>query len=140
MTALDSLHGIPIDIEGNATTIGNLKALLAEIAAHLENLIARGETAAIDLHNLPLAPAEYERLRGLLAASEVIAQVEAIGPTEVVETRFAGVWWLTHYNVEGDIVADVIEITHCPVLLSSPAEDVAAGLAQLQALLAEDAP
>lgn len=130
-----SLENIAIQLDtGDAFSVGNVSALLSEIAAHLERLIATGEASQIDLKSLPFAPGEYEQLRLLLGQGEVTAQMEAIGASDVIETQYPGVWWLTHYNVEGDIVADIIEIASVPAILHSQPEDIRAGLARLHAI------
>lgn len=134
-----NLQGIPIKIETEeAYSIGNLRALLTEIAAHLEKLVRDGATGSIDLNSLPFAPGEYEQLRQLLGQGEVSAHIEAIGPSEVVETRYPGVWWVTHYNVEGDIVADTLEITTIPEIIRSQPEDIVTGLELLRAQLNDE--
>jgi hydrogenase-1 operon protein HyaF len=126
-------------VADDAFSVGNVTALLSEISAQLEKLIATGETSLIDLKSLPFAPGEYEQLRQGLGQGEVTAHMDAIGPSEIVETQFPGVWWLTHYNIEGDIVADMIEIAPFPNILQSQPEDVRAGLERLQAMLAAPA-
>jgi len=135
----DNLKDIPIYVQaGEDYSVGNIRALLAEIAARLEKLVSDGETGMIDLNSLPLAPVEYEQLRQMLGQGEVSARIEAIGPSEIIETRYPGVWWVTHYNVEGDIVADMIEIAHIPEILKSQPEDVSEGLELLRAQLVDD--
>lgn len=135
-----SLENIAIQIDtGDDFSVGNVSALLSEIAAHLERLIATGETSQIDLKSLPFAPGEYEQLRQALGQGEVTARMDAIGPSEMIETQFPGVWWLTHYNVEGDIVADLIEIASIPAILKSQPEDMRAGLARLHAMRTQPA-
>ncbi|MBK9161272.1 MAG: hydrogenase expression/formation protein [Nitrosomonadales bacterium] len=119
-------------------SIGNLRALLAEIAAHLERLAHDGTTGIIDLNSLPLAPGEYEQLRQWLGQGEVSIRIEAIGPSEVVETGYPGVWWVTHYNVEGDIVADTLEVAAVPEIVRSQQEDIDAGLERLRARLNDE--
>ena len=121
-----------------ACSVGNIRALLAEIAARLEKLDDHGETGMIDLNSLPLAPGEYEQLRQTLGQGEVTARIEAIGPSEIIETRYPGVWWVTHYNVEGDIVADMLEITAIPEIIKSRPEDIRAGLELLRAQLNDE--
>ncbi len=118
-------------------SIGNINALLAEIAARLERLASNGEGGMIDLKSLPFAPGEYEQLRQALGRGEVSARLDAIGASEIIETRYSGVWWVTHYNVEGEIVADMIEIAWFPEILRSQQDDVHAGLANLTARLNE---
>jgi hydrogenase-1 operon protein HyaF len=128
---------IPIKAE-EGYSIGSLHALLAEIAAHLEKLAHDGTTGSIDLNGLPFAPGEYEQLRQMLGQGEVSARIEAIGPSEIIETRYPGVWWVTHYNVEGDVVADTLEITLIPEIIKSQPEDVLAGLELLRAQLNDE--
>ena len=91
----------------------------------------------IDLYSLPFAPGEYELLRQTLGQGEVSARIEAIGASEIVETHYPGVWWVTHYNVEGNIVADILEVTAVPEIIKSQPEDVIDGLARLKAQLDE---
>ena len=130
---------IPIYAQDDeACSVGNIRALLAEIAARLEKLEDDGETGMIDLNSLPLAPGEYEQLRQALGQGEVSARIEAIGASEIIETRYPGVWWVTHYNVEGDIVADTLEITAIPEIIKSQPEDIRTGLEFLRAQLNEE--
>lgn len=136
-----TLHGIPVHIESAPEySIGNLRALLTEIAFRLERMVQDGTTSSIDLHSLPFAPGEYENLRLLLGQGEVTARIEAIGPSEIIETRYPGVWWITHYNVEGDIIANVLEIAFVPNILNSQPEDIHDGLARLHAQISEGSP
>jgi hydrogenase-1 operon protein HyaF len=130
------LKDLPIYAQAEeAYSVGNIRALLTEIAARLEKLAHDGTTGMIDLNSLPFAPGEYEQLRQTLGQGEVSAHIEAIGASEITETRYSGVWWVTHYNVEGDIVADSIEITAIPEILKSQPEDIKMGLELLRVQL-----
>jgi hydrogenase-1 operon protein HyaF len=130
---------IPIHAQtGEAYSVGNIRALLAEIASRLESLANDGTSGSIDLNSLPFAPGEYEQLRQALGQGEVTAHIEAIGPSEITETRYPGVWWVTHYNVEGDIVADMLEIAAIPEILRSQPDDIRSGLALLHVQLSEE--
>ncbi len=131
-----SLHDIPVRV-ADAQSVGNVRALLNEIAARLDALVARNEPSLIDLKSLPFAPAEYEQLRSALGRGEASARLEAIGDSEIYETHFPGVWRVTHYNVEGDIVADLIEIAAVPEILQSQPEDVRAGLKRMRHMLSQ---
>jgi hydrogenase-1 operon protein HyaF len=126
---------IPIQAEDARHSVGNVAAILSEIAALLEKFAGAGAVGTIDLKSLPFSPGEYEALRQALGAGEVTAQQEAIGRSEISETRFPGVWRVTHYNVEGDIIADLIEVTSMPAILQSQPEDVRAGLERLRQIL-----
>jgi len=136
----EKLHDIAVKVEAaELFSIGNTIAILTEIAALLEKLARSGETGLIDLKSLPFSPGEYEQLRLVLGRGEVSARLDAIGTSEINETHFPGVWWVTHYNVEGDIVADLIEIAAVPNILQSQPEDVRAGLERLHALISQSA-
>ena len=133
-----SPQSIPIHaLTEEAHSIGNIRALLTEIASLLDKLDRNNETGMIDLNSLPLAPGEYEKLRLALGQGEVSARIDAIGPSEIIETHYPGVWWVTHYNVEGDIVADLLEIATIPEIIKSQPEDMHAGLARLRTRLSE---
>ncbi len=133
------LRDISIKVENNDTSsIGNISALMVEIATLLEKFIATGATAQIDLKSLPLGQHEYVMLRDTLGSGEVSARLDAIGLSEINETKYPGVWWATHHNIEGDIVADLIEITNCPAILASQPQDMKKGLQNLQAAIPSD--
>jgi hydrogenase-1 operon protein HyaF len=131
-----SIPVVPEAAESNS--IGSLRALLREIATLLQRLASHGMTGSIDLNSLPFARGEYEQLRLVLGQGEVSAHIEALGPSEIVETRYPGVWWVTHYNPEGDIIADRIEIAAIPPILVSQQDDIRMGLALLTAQLDEE--
>lgn len=111
---------------------GNADAVLHEIVALLETYTTTGEMGAIDLHSLPLTPADYELLRATLTEGEVHAHINAIGNSDIHETCYPGVWWLTYYNAEDDVVAELLEVTSVPQILKAPEEDMRDGLARLR--------
>ena len=55
-----------------------------------------------------------------------------LGPSEIYETRFAGVWLITHYNEDSSIIGRFIEITRFPDILKSQQEDMTISLDQLE--------
>jgi hydrogenase-1 operon protein HyaF len=110
-----------------------IRSLLAEIAHLLDGLARNGGDARIDLRSPPLIHGDYAALREALGRGAVTARVEAPDITEVRETRYPGVWWVTHYNTASAVVADFIEVCAVPEILATPAEDIARGLAELQA-------
>lgn len=135
-----SLEDIGIKVEPpEPCSVGNVLAILSEVASLLERFAAGGETGMVDLKSLPISPLEYEQLRITLGQGEVSARLDAIGASEIIETHFPGVWWVTHYNVEGDIVADLIEIAAIPNILLSQPEDVRSGLARLHGVISRSA-
>ncbi len=102
----------------------NVMPLLHEVKHAMDNLIKKGETAVIDLRSIPLAPGEEDKILNVLGQGEVQSQLNALGPSEIIETQYAGVWVVTHYNDENDIIGRFIEITTIPDILRSQQEDV----------------
>jgi hydrogenase-1 operon protein HyaF len=102
----------------------NVEPLLHEIRHALQELAATGNTGIIDLRSIPLAPGEEDKIVATLGQGEVQARIDALGPSEVTETRYAGVWLVTHYNHDEDIIGRFIEITAMPEILRSQAEDI----------------
>ena len=131
MSALDSI-AIQTELE-----TGNVKPLLHEIRHALERLAAGGDGVVIDLRSLPLAPGEEKRIEEALGEGEIKAELDALGPTRIVETAYPGVWLVTHWNTENEIIGRFIEVTRMPPLLAAQPEDIEAGLWRLKAELNE---
>ncbi len=116
----------------------NVKPLLHEIKHALDNLIETGKTSIIDLRSLPLAPGEEEKILHTLGQGEVQAQLNALGLSEVSETKYAGVWIVTHYNDEQQVLSRFIEVTTMPEILCSQTEDIMGAYSSLTLDLADD--
>ena len=114
----------------------NVTPLLHEIRHALAQWLEQGDVAVIDLRSLPLAPGEEQHLLDELGHGEVDARLHALGPTEIYETRFPGVWVVVHYNNNDEVIGKFIEVCDIPGLLRSQPEDIQLGLEQLQAQLA----
>ena len=128
-----SLDAITMKVE---TATGNVEPLLHEIR-HAVTCVAQGkEGTVIDLRRLPLAPGEEERIEAELGRGEVRAELDALGPTVVQETSYAGVWLVTHRNSEQKVVARFIEVTRIPELLQAQREDIERGIDRLESELA----
>ena len=109
----------------------NVKPILHEIRHALEKLLNDGETSIIDLRSIPLAPGEEETIIETLGHGEVHARLDVLGPSEIYETRFTGVWLVTHYNENDSIVSRFIEVTEMPDVLRSQREDIVYALDKL---------
>ena len=116
---------------GNELT-WNVQPILHEIRHALGKLLQTGENSIIDLRSIPLAPGEEETIIDTLGRGEVRAHLDALGPSEIIETRFAGVWLVTHYNEENSVIGRFIEITELPDILKSQHEDMASSLNELE--------
>ena len=121
---------------GNELT-WNVQPILHEIRHALAALLETGETRIIDLRSIPLAPGEEQTIIDTLCCGEVHATLNALGPSEIHETRFTGVWLVTHYNEENSVIGRFIEITKIPDILQSQQEDMAIALQQLESELDE---
>ncbi len=133
MSALGDIGVKVVSMSGD----GNARAVLREIEKMLEKLLAEGEENSIDLSSLPLSPEDYDLLEETLGEGEVNAEVHSLGPTRVHETGIPGVWWVTHYNDDDEVMAEFIEVTYCPEILLTPEDDVKDGLEALRARLFE---
>jgi HupH hydrogenase expression protein, C-terminal conserved region len=111
---------------------GNATAILHEIADLLGRLVSDGSCGTIDLHAMPLTSGDRAQLEEVLAAGEVKVTIDAAGPTEICETVYPGVWWIRHRNEAGESVAELIEVTACPEILTSQTDDVREGWAALR--------
>jgi len=122
-------------VEREAGLSGNADALLYEIADLLACLVEQGRPGAIDLRSLPLTPADRAYLSAQLGEGEVRAEVQALGTSEVRETSYRGVWWITHRDATGELCAELIEVTPLPAILATDAGEMADALERLQARL-----
>jgi len=109
----------------------NVKPLLNEVKHALDKLIETGQSTVIDLRSIPLAPGEEEKILNVLGLGEVQARLDALGLSEVIETRYAGVWIVTHYNDDDHIISRFIEVTTMPEILCSQTEDIMAAYSRL---------
>ena len=114
------------DLIGSAPPSGAavVSGVLREVAERLEALAERGECGVIDLKSLPLSDSHLQQLRERLGRGEVSAQLEILGPSEIWETRYPGVWWVRHLGVTDLVAAERIEITRVPDILSAALPDV----------------
>lgn len=116
----------------------NVEPLLHEIKHALDNLIESGKTTIVDLRSLPLAPGEEDKIINTLGQGEVQAQLNALGISEVFETKYPGVWIVTHYNDEQNIISRFIEVTTMPEILCSQTEDIMEAYSRLTLDLADN--
>jgi hydrogenase-1 operon protein HyaF len=111
---------------------GNVIPLLHQIRHALRQLLETGNETIIDLRSLPLGPGEEDRLAMMLGQGEVQVRLSALGPSEIIETRYPGVWRVTHHNSDEEIIGKFIEVCEFPHLCMAQAEDIRAGLQRLE--------
>ncbi|HZP92449.1 MAG TPA: hydrogenase expression/formation C-terminal domain-containing protein [Burkholderiales bacterium] len=122
------LQDIRVVASAGTSSIGNVLAIAHEIESLLAALVESGRSGSIDLRGLPLSRADYEALREFLGQGEIDAAIEALGPTQVRETKVPGVWWVQHCNANGEVTAELIEVTYLPEILKTDPVDARAGL------------
>lgn len=113
----------------------NTLPLLHEIRHALKRLIESGEPSIIDLRAIPLTTTEEEQLETLLGQGEITCQLNALGKSTVMETSIPGVWLVSHYNTEEELMAKSIEITTIPAIVPSDTEAMREGLTTIATLL-----
>jgi hydrogenase-1 operon protein HyaF len=129
---------VKFNIQNSDELTHNVKPLLHEIKHALDNLIETGKATIIDLRSIPLAPGEEDKILNTLGQGEVQARLNTLGLSDVIETQYAGVWVITHYNDEGHIISRFIEITTMPEILSAQTEDIMAAYSRLALDLDQD--
>lgn len=137
---MSGLDGISVKVQPAAAPLNTAtaQAILAELETSLQELLATGREHSIDLRSLPLAPGELDYLRETLGVGEVRVEVDALGPSRVVETKVHGVWWVTHRNTLDDVMAEFLEVSFCPDIIRAQRDDVRESLETLSARLAGD--
>jgi len=121
-----------IFMTSDASHTGNLTPLVHEIRHALFQLIESGKESSIDLRRLPLSPQEEHQLETFLGYGEVKADIQALGDTVLIESRFSGVWLETHYNQTSDILGKYVHICICPQLIKAQHQDMSFSLSQLE--------
>ena len=129
-----SLNNIPIHVENLADSESSsmAEAVVNEIAQLMRAYLNNKQPAVIDIKSLPFVRTDYEQLKLLLGKGEVTASAQLSGETEIYETAYAGVWWIIHRNIDNKILAEHIEITEIPSVLSSHIEDMKQALVRLE--------
>jgi HupH hydrogenase expression protein len=139
------LTEIPIRIETSARIEtpaavgglgGGITAILSELVTLLERLVDGEAPAAIDLRSLPMSPPDRAELQRVLGEGEVQATVNAQGLSKMRETLVSGVWWVEHFDQRGELIAEFIEVSRVPEILSSASDEIAAGARALRAQIA----
>ena len=111
----------------------NALPILHEIRHALAKLVESGENTVIDLNAIPFGPGDEDELLAVLGKGEVSATVDALGPTLVSETGYAGVWLVDYRDADDNRIAFQIEVTETPEILKAHPDDMWDGAERLAA-------
>jgi hydrogenase-1 operon protein HyaF len=141
----DSLQSIEVRVEDAAPVdvdyfTLNVVPLLHEVRHALTRLLETGEATTIDLGSIPLAPGELEKIDGALGIGELRAELNALGPSQIYETSFSGVWRINHLNATNEVVGRYVEVTRIPAILLAQEADVRNSLDLLTRKLSGEEP
>ena len=129
---MTKLNEIPVHVEFPSESMSMLLPILHEIETMHKTLISSGQGNILDLRHEPLTLDDITALKELLGQGEVDANLNALGSTNIRETSISGVWWITHFDQEGNIIGEYVEITTCPDMLKTFPEDLDSALFRLQ--------
>jgi hydrogenase-1 operon protein HyaF len=111
--------------------------LLHELVELLRKLLQEDEPSHIDLGAMELEEDDYALLRETLGEGEILAQVSNLGRVSVMESGYAGIWWVTHMDEAGQVLSEFLEVSYCPEVLIAEQETVEDGRNALKARLFE---
>lgn len=136
--SLDAIPILPVTATpAQAGLTGNAPPLLRELREMVRRLLDTGEPSSIDLTALPLTPADLDWLRDKLGQGEVAVTLDANGESSFDETACRGVWWVTHRNDQGAVIAQFLEVAFVPELVKAQPQDVEIGYEYLELLVSD---
>lgn len=130
-----TLEQIRIVVEPRAAETGMVAAILRELDAALQALMAHGVQHVIDLSAMPLSLADRRALEKTLGEGELRMDLQALGHSQIRESSLPGIWWVRHEGLDGRLLAEHIEVAAVPAIVAAHASDLAAGRARLAALI-----
>ncbi len=102
----------------------NVLPVLNEIKHALNDLLNNASSRIIDIRSLPFGVEEEKQLVDYLGKGEISIELDALGKSEIMETRFKGVWLITHKTPDGAVASRYIEIAHVPEIVKTPKADI----------------
>ncbi len=110
----------------------NALPLLREALVALKDLARDGKTRTINIHDIPLTPADTRLMDRVLGAGKVTVQLSSMGSSEWRETRFPGLWRCVHKNFMGTSLLETLEICPFPELAKAEPVDIADGVREME--------
>ena len=135
---MQHLSDIKIAVDNPALETGNLPGILSEIEQALEELLNSKQVHRIDLRAMPWSAGEEHKLEQMLGRGEVTIELNALGKSIFQETRYSGVWLISHYNEAEELIGKIIEISFLPDMVFAQQEDISRGLERIKTLRSQD--
>lgn len=117
---------------------GMTDSILSEIAERLRAFALSGEGTVIDLRSLPMSNADRDDLEARLGRGEVEVKLHVSGQSDIWETAFAGVWWVRHFDGDGRIAAEELNITSVPDILRAHPDDARTAATRLTRIITKE--
>lgn len=133
---MSGLDQIPIAVTGMENR-AMVHSILLEIATLLESYLRTGERRELDLQSLPLTAQDQQVLQRELGVGEVTIRLNVMGESEIVETKFAGVWRVTHRDQEGRVTAEIVEIAAVPSIIEADSTEMQHAIDTIKRVVAE---
>lgn len=128
------IEQFPISVQSAFDPTATVKGLLTEIASALKELINNGVEHQLDLMGM-LLPEATDLLLEQLGRGEISITLSAMGDSEIYETSISGVWVVSHFNTEEELIAQTIEITRIPGIITTPQEELITARESLDTLM-----
>ena len=135
---MQHLSDIKIVVDNPSLETGNLPGILSEIEQALEELLNSKQVHRIDLRAMPWSAGEEHKLEQMLGRGEVTIELNALGKSIFQETRYSGVWLISHYNEAEELIGKIIEISYLPDMVFAQQEDISRGLERLKTQRSQD--
>jgi HupH hydrogenase expression protein, C-terminal conserved region len=117
---------------------GMTDSILSEIAERLRAFALSGEGTVIDLRSLPMSDADRSELESQLGHGEVEIKLHVSGQSDIWETTFAGVWWVRHFDGDGRIAAEEINIISVPDIIRAHPDDARTAASRLTRIITRE--
>ncbi len=131
------LNGMQLAVEVTEPATGMAQAVLRELAEHLAALAEHGHSHQIDLTSLPMSSGDKQQLATALGRGEVDITLNTMGMSQIYETAYGGIWWVKHYSVDEQLLAELIEVAMIPQIINSQPADIEMAANALQQMIAQ---
>lgn len=111
----------------------NVLPVLAEIRHHMLGGTANHE---INLSLMPISPVDYQLLESVLGTGPVDVLSRGYGSCRIRACAVRNVWRVHYFNVDGQMILDVIQVGDVPAAARATAEDMADQIVRLHDLIA----